>query len=216
MKTAVLWDIDGTLLSIGPSVLHVTFSKVTGVSPLKSFKTHGMVDHEILVKLCKVNGVKPNSKTLTTLEEESLNLVKHWVSDGNRREELPGVRAVLEELDANSEVSQGLLTGNCEERAWMMLETADLNHYFSFGGFGGDSPNRIETARRAVATAPAHNHLVVVGDTPNDARCAKAIGARSVIVLSGAFTRAEIEAEEPDAILESFEDAETSVKAILD
>ena len=56
--------------------------------------------------------------------------------------------------------------------------------------------------------------VTVIGDTPRDVACARAIGARAVIVATGLVSREELLAAEPDIILESFADVEGTLQAI--
>ena len=62
----------------------------------------------------------------------------------------------------------------------------------------------------------AHAHLgvafqpdavVVIGDTPEDIRCARSSGVRSVAVASGRYTRAELAEHSPDHLFDSLEAA---------
>jgi phosphoglycolate phosphatase len=43
----------------------------------------------------------------------------------------------------------------------------------------------------------------VIGDTPNDIRCAKYFGARAVSVATGSFSRNQLEKHDPDLLLEN-------------
>jgi len=49
---------------------------------------------------------------------------------------------------------------------------------------------------------------VVIGDTPNDIRCARSIGARSVAVPTGNTSIDVLRAAEPDVLVETLEDVE--------
>ena len=44
----------------------------------------------------------------------------------------------------------GLTTGNVEEAAHIKLARANLNRYFSFGGYGSDSSDRVELTKVAL------------------------------------------------------------------
>jgi phosphoglycolate phosphatase len=48
--------------------------------------------------------------------------------------------------------------------------------------------------------------VVVVGDTPADVRCARAIGAVAVAVATGRPSRETLEASGPDLVLDSLAD----------
>ena len=47
----------------------------------------------------------------------------------------------------------GLTTGNVEEAAHIKLQRANLNRFFSFGGYGSDSPDRTELTKKALERA---------------------------------------------------------------
>jgi phosphoglycolate phosphatase-like HAD superfamily hydrolase len=55
----------------------------------------------------------------------------------------------------------------------------------------------------------------VIGDTPKDITCARAIGARAVAVATGSISREALAACDPDALLDSFADHEAALRAIF-
>jgi phosphoglycolate phosphatase len=57
---------------------------------------------------------------------------------------------------------------------------------------------------------PADN-VIVLGDTPHDVACARAIGARAVAIATGRHSRAELEASAPDFLFDDLSD----VRAVL-
>ena len=74
------------------------------------------------------------------------------VADSAGYRVLPGVRERLEQLhDAGYPL--GLTTGGTEAAAHIKLARAELNHYFCFGGYGSDSPDRTELTRRGIERA---------------------------------------------------------------
>jgi phosphoglycolate phosphatase len=50
----------------------------------------------------------------------------------------------------------------------------------------------------------AATEIDVIGDTPHDIACGKAIGARTIAVATGSFTRAQLAEHQPDRILDDF------------
>ncbi len=115
----------------------------------------------------------------------------------------------------------GLLTGNVQPGAMLKLDRFKLGEYFRFGAFGDDHEDRCELARIALEKAgrltgrPVRgDDTTVIGDTPRDVACARAIGARAVIVATGLVSRDELEQAKPDIILESFADVEGTLRAI--
>ncbi|MGH7566966.1 MAG: HAD hydrolase-like protein, partial [Gemmatimonadota bacterium] len=107
----------------------------------------------------------------------------------------------------------GLVTGNVERGARLKLERFDLWRRFAVGAFGSDDRDRdrlpqiaIERAGRLTGRYFAGTDTVVVGDTPADIQCARAVGALAVAVATGRPTRAELAASGPDVLLDSLEE----------
>ncbi|HYQ96697.1 MAG TPA: HAD hydrolase-like protein, partial [Candidatus Eisenbacteria bacterium] len=134
----------------------------------------------------------------------------------------PGVTELLRHLSGREDVIVGLLTGNVHRGAMLKLRRFSLGDYFRFGAFGDDHEDRCMLARIALEKAGdilgrrvAGSEATVIGDTPRDVACARAIGARAVVVATGLISRDELLAAKPDTILDSFEDLEGSLRAIL-
>jgi phosphoglycolate phosphatase-like HAD superfamily hydrolase len=114
---------------------------------------------------------------------------------------MPGIRQILEALDARADVGMGLLTGNFEAGARVKLGHFDLWRYFTFGAFGGDAADRnalvpfaVERARTCGLPEIADSDVIVVGDTPHDVLCAHAAGATAVAVATGPSSVDELRA----------------------
>src|SRR5690606_26653327 len=117
---------------------------------------------------------------------------------------LPGIRAILDRLESRDDVLLGLLTGNTRKGAEIKLAHYGLEQYFGFGGFGDEHLDRIDVAREALALAQGRlakpvdpDRVWVIGDTPGDVRCGRAIGARVVAVATGDSSHAELAATNP-------------------
>jgi phosphoglycolate phosphatase-like HAD superfamily hydrolase len=93
-----------------------------------------------------------------------------------------------------------------------------LGHYglfehFAFGGFGDRHFDRDDVAREALGAIHTHvgthvkpDRVWVIGDTPLDVKCARAIGARVVAVATGVHTREELHNARPDLTMADFSD----------
>ncbi len=57
--------------------------------------------------------------------------------------------------------------------------------------------------------------MLVVGDTPRDVTCARAIGAKVLAVATGSYSQAELMQCEPNFVLENLTNMD-KVKMILD
>ena len=51
----------------------------------------------------------------------------------------------------------------------------------------------------------------MIGDTPHDIACGKAIGARTIAVTTGSFTREQLAAHQPDRILNDFSEIDAVI-----
>jgi phosphoglycolate phosphatase-like HAD superfamily hydrolase len=98
----------------------------------------------------------------------------------------------------------GLLTGNIRLGAEIKLRHFNLWEVFEVGGFADDSEERDQIAavvrQRGVLALKEdfrNDQVVVIGDTPLDIRCARAIGARALAVATGGSTLEELKEHQP-------------------
>ena len=117
---------------------------------------------------------------------------------------LDGIREVLEDLQGRDDVRSYLLTGNTPTGARAKLGHYDLDRFFpgGQGAFCIDHGSRVDIARRALPLAEGADAMYVIGDTPADVECGKAIGARTIAVASGWHSADELAATEPWLVLE--------------
>ncbi len=134
---------------------------------------------------------------------------------------LPGIKALLQELHARQQVALGLLTGNLERGAQLKLTHYGVDHFFPFGAFADDHHDRNALGQfaqqRATALHGVHfdpKRTTIIGDTPHDVSCARAIGARVLAVATGAFTADALAACDPDAVLENLSDLQQVLEAL--
>jgi len=193
--TTVLWDIDGTLLRSGGVAARAfleAVDEVTGVRPAPERRDYGgRLDPEIAEMLLTAVGAE------MTRVPDVLEALKRLVSE--RLDELraqtspcPGVEALLGKLAAAG-VRQTVVTGNLAAIARWKLDAAGLIPpiELGLGGFGDSAANRADVARvalerlSAVGWKPDPAGVWIVGDTPRDLACARAIGVRCALVATG-------------------------------
>jgi phosphoglycolate phosphatase-like HAD superfamily hydrolase len=205
----VFWDIDGTLLSTGRAGIfaweRALLEEFDVALDLSEMRTPGLTDTEIAVSLAR------RARRDATEQQVSSMLARyglHLPSCLPLREGrvLPGVAAVLERLSRESDVRSYLLTGNTRAGADAKLSHYGLREYFAGGVFADGCLDRVQiaegAARLAAAEAPAGGaRCFVVGDTPHDIRCGKAIGAHTIAVATGDFTIDELQIHEPWVVL---------------
>lgn len=123
---------------------------------------------------------------------------------------LPGVAELLDELAATPGVTLGLLTGNIAGGAAAKMRHFGLDRHFAFGAYGCDHADRnllgpvaLERAARHAGRAFAPAETLVIGDTPKDIACARALGAPCLAVATGAFTVEALRAAGADRVVAS-------------
>jgi phosphoglycolate phosphatase-like HAD superfamily hydrolase len=136
---------------------------------------------------------------------------------------LPGVRETLQTLDNHPRYRSSLLTGNIAPMAQLKMEIMGLDQFFTLpGAFGEESHIRrnlpalaAQRIRDFIRVDLPPEHFIVIGDTPNDIDCGRHFGARTVAVGTGRFySREEILACEPDAILPDLSDTDLVIDTL--
>ena len=193
--TTVLWDIDGTLVNSGGVAARAfldAVAEVTGLRPPPERRDYGgRLDSDIAVMLLASVGVAPDRVTDVLAALERL-LAGRLDELRARTRTCPGVGALLAYL-ATAGVRQTVVTGNVRAVARHKLEAGLLIPPIEpeFGGYGDSAPDRAGVARMALdrwAAAgwqPDPSQVWIVGDTPRDLACAKAIGVRCALVATG-------------------------------
>jgi len=211
-----LFDIDGTLLNsggAGKAAMESALAAEFGLGHVQQgIPYSGRTDRAIGQDLLHFHDIEPTPANWGRLQKAYLGNLPGCLKRHDGKV-LPGITALLERLAAHEQVAVGLLTGNIRAGARAKLGHFDLFHHFEFGGFGDDHFERNDVAREALAAAQAYcdgvtcERIWVIGDTPLDIRCARAIGARVAAVATGVHSLAELEAEEPDLLLADLSDA---------
>jgi phosphoglycolate phosphatase len=212
MTHVLFWDIDGTLLTTaraGVFALEEAAREVLGTEPdFAELRTSGLTDYEVAALSIRTAGHEDDRATVDAFlraYERHLPERLHL----RRGSVLPGVVEILEYLEGRSDVINLLLTGNTPAGARAKLEHYGLARYFPDGAFCVDGAERAHIAKRALTVAaerigaePGRDMVTVIGDTPADVGCGQAIGARTMAVASGAYSREELEAAAPSLVLE--------------
>jgi len=224
MTTVCLFDIDGTLLNSGGAGQHAmeqALAEVFGVTgPYEDIPAAGRTDRAITTDLFAHHRLDLNEARFAEFLESYLSHLPRSLAALDGRV-LPGIESLLNLLSESPDRALGLLTGNFEIAAELKLRHYRLDHHFHFGGYGDDHFNRDDVARRALEDASRHlarelhaDRVWVIGDTPSDIRCARAIGAKVIAVATGIFSAAELEAAKPDALFETLEPTEEVVRLL--
>jgi phosphoglycolate phosphatase-like HAD superfamily hydrolase len=212
-----LFDIDGTLLSsggAGKAALETALVEDFGLSGLRGHVPYsGRTDRAIIRDLLQLHDIQETKGTFERLVAGYLNRLPDCLRN-HRGKVLPGIAGLLEDLSARDEVAVGLLTGNLRAGARIKLGHFGLHDYFAFGGFGDHHWERDDVAREALDAVRTHfngqvvlERVWVIGDTPLDVQCARAIGVKVAAVATGLHSLVELEAAGPDLVLADLSDA---------
>jgi phosphoglycolate phosphatase-like HAD superfamily hydrolase len=212
----LLFDIDGTLVrtgGAGKAAMEAALRAAFGIGDVRGDIPYGgRTDRAIAGDLLALHGRDPSAANVARLHAAYLDHLPAALRAG-RGEICPGVAELLPRLAGRADVRLGLLTGNTRRGAERKLAHFGLWDYFPVGGFGDDHTDRDDVARSAVAAVSAHVGLAVdpaavwvIGDTPLDVRCARAVGANAVVVATGWTPIAELHATGADVVLEHLAD----------
>lgn len=213
----IFCDIDGTLLRAqgsGRIAFRKAFSEAYGVPvDMAHINFAGATDTRVVEQLLYEQGLKPDPSCTQRLFE-LLPIYLDQAMSNNPPTVFPGVEPFLERVSLHWTL--GLVTGNIRPCAYLKLRHGGIARFFSdIGGFGDDDGDRNRMAAIALERAGNPANSFLLGDTPSDIAAARSNGMMSVAVCNGQFDRATLEAERPDIVVNSFEDAE-SLFQVLD
>lgn len=216
----LMWDVDGTLVLTGGAGKDAMVKVIKDYYFLDAFDfTHslaGRTDSDIIKStVTRLRGRCSSAEAAGLLIRYHMELPKQLpLHQGKIMKNVEKNLAYFNQ--PNSQYLNCLLTGNTRSGAQSKLAYYGLDKYFSFDHsvFGEVSENREELARIAFSRFYlmheqnfSSEQMIFIGDTPNDAKCAKAINARCLIVLDGSSCKREDFAEaQPWKIIDALPD----------
>lgn len=210
----LLFDIDGTLVRTGGAgkvAMESALRQAFGVTTIYDTVPYsGRTDRSIAKELLEVHSVEPTVENQHRLTNTYLDLLPNILAETQAGEICPGIPEILLECQQQDSIKLGLLTGNVRRGARIKLGHYDLWKFFSdsdmaLGGFGDHHYDRDDVAREAwQAVIKKHSiaaeDVWIIGDTPLDVQCARAIGAKVIAVSTGWHSMDELRASKPDAL----------------
>lgn len=211
----ILWDVDGTLLragDIGAAVFDDAIEAVLGLRPPERIRMSGKTDPLIVQEYLAMLEVEETAElmeaVLAALEQGLARAAAEGVLHASGAA-CPGADDVLSGLTAIPGVIQTLLTGNLFANAVVKVSAYGLDKWLDLevGAYGSDSLDRNQLVPialhrlgevRGIRVAPSQTW--VVGDTPRDLACARAAGARCLLVATGRYTFEELAGLGADAV----------------
>ena len=213
MVRLVLFDVDGTLVHTGRAgirafakTLATEFNAPHGVEKVNFA---GRTDVNLVRELFNLHNIPATPENFQRFFERYTFWLDQIVaqSDGGpchgAPEFLNGLRAL------SNPPMLGLLTGNIRLGAEIKLRRYKLWDVFETGAFADDNEDRNQIAfvarergNRVLGRKLRGEEIIVVGDTPHDICCGRAIGAKVLAVATGGATLHELERHQPDWAVE--------------
>jgi len=203
------WDIDGTLIRTDKAGLYAfeqaTLEILGAAIEYNKITTAGMTDRYIAEQVIETALGRPALESeVAALTKRYEELLPEYLAARNGHI-LPFVKEILDTIDRRDDYVSFLLTGNSRTGAQIKLSYFGLAHYFDFAksAFCEQYCDRIAIARYALAAIDSAypgtlpEQMYIIGDTPNDIRCGKAIGARTIAIATGTYSLEQLQAYSP-------------------
>ena len=209
MVRLVLFDVDGTLIRTGGAGVRAfakTFASEFGAEDgFERMKFPGRTDPGLVREFFSFHNIAPTPENFTRFFDRYVFWLDQIMRD-SQSVVCPGVWEFLHQLQRLPQSPLlGLLTGNIRLGAEIKLRHLRLWDVFQMGGFGDDDEDRGRIAAvardrgsRVLGRELRGDEVLVVGDTPLDIGCARAIGAKVLAVATGGSRLEDLQAHQPD------------------
>ena len=223
MIRLVLFDIDGTLVRTGGAgvkafakVFETEFNARDGFEKLKFA---GRTDVSLVREFFQYHDIAATAENFERFFERYVFWLDYILAHSTTHP-CPGVWKFLRDLRQLAEPPLiGLLTGNIRLGAEIKLRHFNLWDEFETGAFADDHEDRNQIAvvarergRRLLGNGLRDEEILVIGDTPFDIQCGRAIRAKVLAVATGGATMDELRRHQPDWAVQDFR--EVSVEEI--
>ncbi|MBO0732647.1 MAG: haloacid dehalogenase-like hydrolase [Acidimicrobiaceae bacterium] len=227
IRRVVLWDIDGTLVrggDVSAAVFDAAVETVLGQRPVGRPRMSGKTDPQIVVEYLHALGIADPAELMpAVLDQLEANLAAAEAELAATGHACEGAAEVLEALAGDDRVLSSVLTGNIAPNAVVKVAAFGLDRWLDLdvGAYGSDDADRERLVpvalgriaeQHGVTVAPSD--VWVVGDTPRDLACARAGGARCLLVATGRYTAPELRQSGADEVMEHLRDTDRILKVL--
>jgi len=209
MIRLALFDIDGTLArTSGAGVkafARVFETEFKAVDHFEKLKFAGRTDVSLIREFFSFHNIPATPYNFQRFYERYVFWLDHILKDSHC-EVIAGVRDFIRGLQGLAEPPLlGLLTGNIRLGAEIKLRHLGLWETFATGAFADDAEERNgiaavarERGNRLLGGNLRNDEVLVIGDTPLDIKCGRAIGAKVLAVATGGAELEELRQHKPD------------------
>lgn len=215
MRKLLLFDIDGTLLTSGGAgerALGLAVRDCFGADDdLAGIEIAGRTDSGIARQILGKYGQESSVDNLAAFYDSYLRHLEEQLPRLPGKV-LPGIVEILEALSSRDDVAVGLLTGNLARGANLKLMHYGVWDFFEFGAFADDHHDRNELGPFARQRASekygdfSAGDVFVIGDTPHDISCGKAIGAGTIGIATGRYGADDLRKSGADHVFDDLSD----------
>jgi phosphoglycolate phosphatase-like HAD superfamily hydrolase len=208
-RIALLWDIDGTLLTtngLGRGPLLDAIECTTGYKGEYHLATgFGLTDHQIVnnvIKFFEISDKNPDELIDDVLEDYCTRY--EVLLQSKKITILNGVDDILPVLNSHGNVMNMICTGNIIKGAKIKLSNAGLDKFFAgYNYFCSENlGNRSEIVARAKRAAMEQGYEpIVIGDTIHDIEAAKINGIKCIALESESYPVNLLNEAAPHALL---------------
>ncbi len=200
----ILLDLDGTVVDSKEAYLEAVKAAFASIGR----KT---VDAKIVTEIPKrleqnlpINDIVKRIDVQKFLEAY---LNAYYQATAVKTKPIPNISETLKKLSEKAKLALITMRYVSKEKIVKELENFGLAKYFQFVITALDThypkPSPEALIKCAKQLGIQMGECAIVGDSVTDVRAGKTAGAKTVAVLSGIFSREELEREKPDLILES-------------
>ena len=209
MLKLVLFDIDGTLIQSGGAGVKAfarAFADEFNVRDgVETMQFAGRTDTGLAREIFQRHGIAQTAENFDRFFARYIHWLAHNLHQLNGRI-CRGADDFLRQFEAMPNLpTLGLLTGNIRLGAEVKLRHFNLWKPFVTGAFADDHHNRNEIAVMAKLRGEVlagrkieGDEILVIGDTPLDIECGRAIGAKVLAVATGQHSVTDLAAHRPD------------------